>query len=610
MSLLSALPLPTRQHQQAPQVVQVPAKAASSALVPTSREAPPYPRRAGFVPRRADDYNDGGAYPEIHVAQFPLDMGRSSSTDGMGQAKGSKTLAVTVNAEGQVNYDAIVKQGANRDKLVYSDHKALVPKVDLLSKEALAKPDQEEVDKTAQETMAALQKVVTGKVSIANPSTLPSQSGASTLIKYTPTQQGSQVDHSNWKIPPAISNWKNPKGYTIPLDKRLAADGRGLQSTTINDKFAALSEGLFTAESKAREAISMRAEIQKQLLIKEKAKKETELRDLALRARTERAAGGGMMGGGMMGSMPEESRPGGACGGGGGMMGGGMMGSMPEAPMAQMDAASDSDEDDDRQGGARSRGGAIGISRPSDGGRDGERDGGGGRHQAVPEENETREEREERKRRDEIREERRRERERERRLESKDAHGGKKSKLTRDRDRDVSEKVALGMAKVPGGGEVMYDQRLFNQEQGMASGFGAEDSYNTYDKPLFAERASANLFRPTKADGEQYGGGLEAEEGGVRSDKFKADKGFKGADVSAGPRSRPVEFERNVEEADPFGLDQFLSEVKGKGRGKPNALDGIGKGGGMRAAGGGANLDNLSAEGSGRKMQFTSGSGR
>lgn len=43
-----------------------------------------------------------------------------------------------------------------------------------------------------------------------------------------------------------------------------------------------------------------------------------------------------------------------------------------------------------------------------------------------------------------IREERRRERERERRLEAKDAHGGKKSKLTRDRDRDISEKVRRG----------------------------------------------------------------------------------------------------------------------------------------------------------------------
>ena len=40
------------------------------------------------------------------------------------------------------------------------------------------------------------------------------------------------------------------QGYTIPLDKRLAADGRGLQTTVINDKFASLSEALFTAEAK------------------------------------------------------------------------------------------------------------------------------------------------------------------------------------------------------------------------------------------------------------------------------------------------------------------------------------------------------------------------
>lgn len=58
---------------------------------------------------------------------------------------------------------------------------------------------------------------------------------------------------------------------------------------------------------------------------------------------------------------------------------------------------------------------------------------------------ESQEERAERLRREEIREERRRERERERRLEAKDAHGVKKSKITRDRDRDISEKIALGM---------------------------------------------------------------------------------------------------------------------------------------------------------------------
>ena len=58
----------------------------------------------------------------------------------------------------------------------------------------------------------------------------------------------------------------------------------------------------------------------------------------------------------------------------------------------------------------------------------------------------------------------RQEREKERRLEER-GHGGKKSKLTRDRDRDVSELQALGKTNVSSksGGEAMYDQRLFNQ---------------------------------------------------------------------------------------------------------------------------------------------------
>ena len=48
-----------------------------------------------------------------------------------------------------------------------------------------------------------------------------------------------------------------------------------------------------------------------------------------------------------------------------------------------------------------------------------------------------------------------------------DGHGVKKSRLTRDRDRDISEKIALGQAAVKPSGEGMYDQRLFNQDSGM-----------------------------------------------------------------------------------------------------------------------------------------------
>lgn len=51
------------------------------------------------------------------------------------------------------------------------------------------------------------------------------------------------------------------QGYTIPLDKRLAADGRGLQEVQINDQFAKLTEALYVAESKAREAVDMRQKV-------------------------------------------------------------------------------------------------------------------------------------------------------------------------------------------------------------------------------------------------------------------------------------------------------------------------------------------------------------
>lgn len=300
-TLLASLPNPSKQH--APAVLPPPASAGSAAAGP-KKEAPPYLRRQGFVPRKPEDFGDGGAFPEIHVAQYPLDMGRQDAA----AAKGSKTLAVTVNADGQVNYDAVVKHGANRDKIVASDHKALVPKVDRLSevgarawvcvgggmwrwcramvhaapvrgpcsvagdaegharttprpprcvdwlgdsldnpaattalqfffshaltlpdkpappawtlpspppsdvgsggctpagatspqsgigcRQPMAKPDEEEIAKTARETMEALQRVVEGKLAVTNPANVPGQPGAATLIKYTPAQQGPQV---------------------------------------------------------------------------------------------------------------------------------------------------------------------------------------------------------------------------------------------------------------------------------------------------------------------------------------------------------------------------------------------------------------------------------
>jgi len=39
---------------------------------------PPYGARMAWTPRIAADYGGGGAFPEIHVAQYPLDMGKKT----------------------------------------------------------------------------------------------------------------------------------------------------------------------------------------------------------------------------------------------------------------------------------------------------------------------------------------------------------------------------------------------------------------------------------------------------------------------------------------------------------------------------------------------------
>ena len=72
-------------------------------------------------------------------------------------------------------------------------------------------------------------------------------------VMHSPPRAVRAKEQQDWKIPPCISNWKNAKGYTIPLDKRLAADGRGLQETAINDNFAKFTEALYVAESGARQ---------------------------------------------------------------------------------------------------------------------------------------------------------------------------------------------------------------------------------------------------------------------------------------------------------------------------------------------------------------------
>ena len=97
-----------------------------------------------------------------------------------------------------------------------------------------------------------------------------------------------------------------------------------------------------------------------------------------------------------------------------------------------------------------------------------------------------------------------------------------------------------------------YDQRLYNQSEGMSSGFGAEDGYTVYDKPLF--RQTGQIYKASSREEEFDTDGL-------------IDALSKGKPEAARPhrehRGRPVHFEKEeTRGTDPFGLDQFLEDAK------------------------------------------------
>ena len=182
-----------------------------------------------------------------------------------------------------------------------------------------------------------------------------------------------------------------------------------------------------------------------------------------------------------------------------------------------------------------------------------------------------------RQEREKARAERRREAQRDMRQKNM-GHERRVQMMAREQNRDVSEKVALGLAKPTQNKEAMYDSRLFNQSSGFAAGFNEDQPY---DKPLFAERDALNsIYRPNVGDDDDDDGGetLDKIQGTKRFESLgKAPKeGFKGTD-SAEQRSGPVMFERDRGEADPFGVEAMVAEAaKGAKRGAED--DGGGKG--------------------------------
>jgi len=148
--------------------------------------------------------------------------------------------------------------------------------------------------------------------------------------------------------------------------------------------------------------------------------------------------------------------------------------------------------------------------------------------------------------------------------------------VIRQSNRDISEKVALGLAKPTLSKESMLDSRLFNRES-LPNSFADNDAYNLYDKPLFhGSTAVAAIYKSrgnlNQGTDEQYGGGTE--EGitkALDNDRFglgtAGKHGFEGADLQEATEG-PVQFEKD--NVDVFGVDSFLDQAK---RGQKRGLD-------------------------------------
>ncbi|KAK0651815.1 putative puff-specific nuclear protein Bx42 [Cercophora newfieldiana] len=511
-----------RAQQRGPRIVG--AGQIDETQVVLKRTGPPeYPNRAGWRPRGPEDFGDGGAFPEIPVAQYVWGQ--------KGQAK-SNALVVQVDGEGKVDYSAIARQGHSTDRVIHTSFKDLIP----LRQRAeagdldLSRPSQEQVAETAERTRKALEALVSGAVATQKPKNINAGGKRDpTFVRYTPSAQMGDnskkqdrifkivepqrdpmeppkfkhkkiprgpptppppvmhspprkltaQDQEDWRIPPTVSLWKNPKGFTVPLDKRLAADGRNLQDVQINDKFAQFSEALFMADRHAREEVRQRAMMQQRLAEKEKLQKEEHLRQLAQEARAERAGG------------RRRSR------------------SRSES-YSGSDSGSESDRSERERREAR-------------------------REKLKDDERKMRQSRMGAERRAQV--------------------------MAREMDRDISEKIALGLAKPTQSAEGMYDSRLFNQSSGFDSGFNED---NHYDKPLFAAQdAISSIYRPRagaddddEADGDQELSRIQ------KTSRFGEALGrgtFKGVE-EAEAREGPVQFEKDV--ADPFNVDKFLSQVE------------------------------------------------
>lgn len=260
-------------------------------------------------------------------------------------------------------------------------------------------------------------------------------------VLQEPAQKLSYEEQKKWKIPPCVNMSNNPKGLVIPLDIRLANDGRNLREYKANQNFAKFADILALTEKHVRKEIEDRNKIAQSIQIAAAMKKEQELREAAKQAREERKSLNNNNSSLMYSLDTEDIKS-----------------------NSKKDIISEKDKDNSYLKNKRKR----------------------------SETNED-EERKEIKERNELRAIRKKEIEYERRAEIQ--------KKYEKEGRDINDKVLLGQTNMINNNNVI-DSRLYDQQGGIENVFEYNDDVEVYDKPLFNDKNNlSNIYKTFNSSG-------------------------------------------------------------------------------------------------------------
>jgi SNW domain-containing protein 1 len=157
----------------------------------------PEQRKKLFLPRSLADFDDGGAFPEIHIAQYPRHMGNPHLNRKVGTVRGtqqssSAIVNVEIDKDGEISYDSLVKSGTNADKKVYTKLDDMIGGP--VDPDAIALPTSEEQQAATERTALALQSLLASHTALSKPSgsamvnaeTSKNIEAKTQFIKYTP----------------------------------------------------------------------------------------------------------------------------------------------------------------------------------------------------------------------------------------------------------------------------------------------------------------------------------------------------------------------------------------------------------------------------------------